>query len=296
MAPNIRKTLKEKSELIKKIRDFFYHRGVTEVTTPALVSHPITDVHIDSIAVKVNEEINNVSTMYLHTSPEIEMKRLLANGSGDIFQICQVYRDNEHGTRNFNEFCMLEYYRLDFDMHQLMDDVTVLLGEVGFSDDVAKLSYNDACIQYAGLDLLKVNFECLKTFAKKNGLSTDFDYIEDLQMLIFVHFVEPKLSEYPICYIYDFPKQQAALAQVEGEVAHRFELYLDGVEIANGYQELQSADDYRHRFKLECEKRQRIDKPVTTIDEQFLSDLSSPLPFCSGVAIGIDRLFTQISL
>jgi lysyl-tRNA synthetase class 2 len=296
MAHLLKQSLKEKSDLIKKIREFFYNRGVTEVITPALVSHPIADVNIDSISVRVNEGIDNVGTLYLHTSAEIEMKRLLAKGSGDIFQICQVYRDNEHGERNFNEFSMLEYYRLDFDMHQLMDEVADFIAVLGLSKQVVKFSYSDAFVRYAGIDILKTNFDDLKSFAKDNGLSNYFEWIEDLQMLLFVHFVEPKLRQYPVCFIYDYPSQQAALAQVEGRVAHRFEVYLNGVEVANGYQELQKSEDYRERFQLELEKRQILGKPVTVIDEQFLSDLSSPLPFCSGVAIGIDRMLSLKSL
>jgi len=295
MAVSLKQTLKERSEKIKKIREFFYHRGVTEVTTSSLVSSPITDVHIDSIRVHVNKGLGNAKILHLHTSPEIEMKRLLAEGSGDIFQICSVYRDNEHGKRNFNEFSMLEYYRLDFDIHQLMNEVAELTTELGYSKQVIKLSYDEAFIRFSGIDILKTDFEDLKIYAKEHGLSTDFHWIEDLQMLLFVHFVEPKLSQYPICFIYDYPAQQAALAQVEGQVAHRFELYLDGIEVANGYQELQNAEDYRERFQLELEKRQALGKPVMALDERFLSDLSSPLPFCSGVAIGIERLLEVLA-
>ena len=295
MAASLKQFLKARSEQIKKIREFFYHRGVTEVTTSSLVSSPITDVHIDSIRVRVNKGLGNAKILHLHTSPEIEMKRLLAEGSGDIFQICSVYRDNEHGKRNFNEFSMLEYYRLDFDIHQLMNEVAELTTELGYSKQVIKLSYDEAFIRFSGIDILKTDFEDLKICAKEHGLSTDFHWIEDLQMLLFVHFVEPKLSQYPICFIYDYPAQQAALAQVEGQVAHRFELYLDGIEVANGYQELQNAEDYRERFQLELEKRQALGKPVMALDERFLSDLSSPLPFCSGVAIGIERLLEVLA-
>jgi lysyl-tRNA synthetase class 2 len=295
MELSLKQSLKNRSALIKKIRDFFYDRGVTEVITPALVSSPITDVHIDSISVRVNEGIGKANTLYLHTSPEIEMKRLLAQGSGDIFQICSVYRDNERGTRNFNEFSMLEYYRLDFDMHRLMDEVAELINALSEPKPVIKMSYNQAFVRYAGIDILQTDFDALKNFAKSHGLSVDFRWIEDLQMLLFVHFVEPRLSHYPIFFIYDYPVQQAALAQVESQVAHRFELYLDGVEVANGYQELQKAEDYRERFQLELEKRQALGKPMMALDERFLGDLSSPLPFCSGVAIGIGRLLGALA-
>lgn len=294
MAISLKQSLKERSTLIKKIRDFFYDRGVTEVTTPALVSSPITDVHIDSISVRANEGLGKANTLYLHTSPEIEMKRLLAKGSGDIFQICSVYRDNECGERNFNEFGMLEYYRLDFDMHRLMNEVAELINALSDSRSVIKMSYSEAFTRYVDIDILQTDLDALKAFARSHGLSDDFHWIEDLQMLLFVHFVEPKLRHHPICFIYDFPSQQAALAQVEGGVAHRFELYLDGVEVANGYQELQSAENYRERFQIELNKRQALGKPLMALDEQFLADLSPPLPFCSGVAIGIERLLEAL--
>ena len=295
MVSLLKQSLKEKSAQIKKIREFFYDRGVTEVTTPALVSSPITDVHIDSISARVNEAIGKANTLYLHTSPEIEMKRLLAQGSGDIFQICSAYRDNEHGERNFNEFSMLEYYRLDFDMHRLMAEVAEFVNTLCDSKPVIKMSYNEVFVRYVGIDILQTDFDTLKAFANSHGLSADFRWIEDLQMLLFVHFVEPKLSQHPICFIYDFPSQQAALAQVENSVAHRFELYLDGVEVANGYQELQTTEDYRERFQLELKKRQALGKSLMALDEQFLSDLSSPLPFCSGVAIGMGRLLETLA-
>jgi len=289
-------SLKERSEFIKKIRDFFYRRDVIEVITNSMVSSPIADVNIDSIGVRVNDGIELGETRYLHTSPEIEMKRLLAQGSGDIFQICQVYRDNEHGQRNFNEFSMLEYYRVGLDMHQLIDDVAELIMTLGGSRDIVKISYNDAFIRFAGIDLVDSDFETLKYFAEQNNLCSDFQWIEDLQMLLFVHFVEPKLHAYPVCFIYDYPQQQAALAQVEGVVAHRFELYLDGLEVANGYQEILQAQEYRARFEIELKKRQELGKGAGKLDEQFLSELESPLPFCSGVAIGIERLLLKMCL
>ena len=122
----VKKNLVHYQDLIIKIREFFYSRKVTEVKTPSLLFSPTTDVYIDSIELKVNRDISKSTDLYLHTSPELEMKRLLSKGSGDIFQICQVYRDNEYGSNNFNEFTMLEFYRIDFDMHSLIDEITDL--------------------------------------------------------------------------------------------------------------------------------------------------------------------------
>lgn len=291
----MRDALRKHSYFLSQIRQFFAHRDVVEVQTPQLLNHPITDVYIDSIAMHVNQDIQQQSK-YLHTSPELEMKKLLAKGSGDIYQICQVFRDNEQGAQNFNEFMMLEYYRLDFDMHQLINDVIEFLQHLGFQGEVSKLSYAQAFSGFAKIDILNTDFDGLKTIAKTHGLCTDFEWIADLQILLFTHLIEPKLESLPLCFIYDYPQQQSALAKVKGQVAHRFELYLYGVEIANGYDELQDANEYQQRFESEISKRSILDKIPVDLDEDFLSNLKKPLPQCSGVAIGLERLLSQIDL
>jgi len=283
--------------LTRKIRDFFYSRQVIEVVTPSLLDAPTTDVYIDSIKVSVNHALSKSSKFYLHTSPELEMKRLLSKGSGDIFQICQVFRDNEQGNINSNEFTMLEFYRVDFDMHQLMDEIQELLVVLGKNDPVQKMSYAQAFFDFSDIDILNSDIEELKKILQSLGLNSDYDWIEDMQTVLFVHLIEPKLKDIPVCFIYDFPKHQAALAQIDGLVANRFEMYIKGIEIANGYQELQSSEDYRSRFNQELMKRKKLSKSIPAIDEQFLKELSSSaLPFCSGVAIGIERLFMLTSL
>ena len=257
---------------------------------------PTTDVYIDSIEVSVNHALSKSSKFYLHTSPELEMKRLLSKGSGDIFQICQVFRDNEYGHINSNEFTMLEFYRVGFDMHQLIDDIKALLISLGNDDPVKEMSYAQAFYDYAEIDILNSDFEGLKNILESHGLNSDYEWIEDIQMVLFVHLIEPKLKTIPVCFIYDFPKQQAALAQIDGLVAHRFEMYIKGTEIANGYQEIQTSKEYRDRFETELGKRKSLSKSIGSLDENFLDDLEDGLPPCSGVAIGIDRLLTSLSL
>jgi lysyl-tRNA synthetase class 2 len=291
----VKKKLVHYQDLIIKIREFFYFRKVTEVITPSLLSSPSTDVYIDSIEVKVNA-ISRPADLYLHTSPELEMKRLLSKGSGDIFQICQVYRDNEYGSNNSNEFTMLEFYRIDFDMHSLVDEIIDLLKMLGKTDAAIKISYAQAFFEYGNIDILDADLEDLKKIANSLGLSSDYDWVEDLQTLLFVHLIEPKISQIPICFIYDYPKEQSALAKIDGPIAHRFELYINGIEIANGYEEIQSADEYRDRFNNELYKRKMIEKKKLLVDEEFLRDIKGGLPRCSGVAIGIERLFSTISL
>ncbi len=293
---NLKEKLLNHQNLIRNIRNFFYSRNVVEVVTPSLLVSPTTDVYIDSIEVSVNQALSKSSKFYLHTSPELEMKRLLSKGSGDIFQICQVFRDNEFGRINSNEFTMLEFYRVGFDMQQLIDELKELLIALGKDDKVEKMSYAQAFFDFAEIDILNSDFEGLKIILESHGLSSDYEWIEDMQMVLFVHLVEPKLKTIPVCFIYDFPRQQAALAQIDGLVAHRFEMYINGTEIANGYQEIQTSNEYRDRFQTEIDKRKSLSKFTGFLDEDFLDDLKDGLPACSGVAIGIDRLFTSLSL
>ncbi|WXU00039.1 MAG: Elongation factor P--(R)-beta-lysine ligase [Catillopecten margaritatus gill symbiont] len=287
----MRDALKKRSLFISQIRQFFSERNVVEVQTSQLLNNPITDVYIDSITTQVNQDIQP-QLKYLHTSPELEMKKLLANGSGDIYQICSVFRDNEQGSQNFNEFTMLEYYRLGFDNLALMNEIVELLRYLGFQGDISLLSYEQAFIKFADIDILDTDFNALKKIAKKHSLCTDFEWIEDLQILLFTHLIEPELAKLDACFIHDYPACQSALARVEGDVALRFELYIKGVEVANGYDELQNADDYQKRFKSEITKRVVLDKVAVELDQDFLSTLKNPLPQCSGVSIGIERLLS----
>lgn len=289
----MREDLRRYSQFLKKIRQFFDQQGLIEVQTPCLLAAPSTDVYIDSLAVRLNRDIDQEQVRYLHTSPELEMKKLLSRGSGDIYQITQVFRDNEQGQHNSNEFAMLEYYRLGFDIHALMDDISQLLLALGIRREVTRLSYAQAFEQLAGIDILNLGFDELKHLARQQGLNDDFYWIEDLQTLLFVQLIEPKLDDLGVCFIYDYPAQQSALARVEGKLAHRFELYIDGLEVANGYDELQTQVQYRDCFKRELSKRAQLGKSVSALDQGFLQQLETPLPACSGVAIGLKRLLAN---
>ena len=291
----MRDELKRYNHFLAQIRQFFSQQDVVEVQTPQLLNTPTTDVYIDSIAMQVNGDFEKKSK-FLHTSPEIEMKKLLANGSGDIYQICQVFRDNEQGSHNFNEFTMLEYYRQDFDIHQLMDDITQLLKTLGIDSQVTKLSYAQAFFEYGDIDILNTDFAALKVIARTHGLSIDFGWIEDLQIFLFTHLIEPKLKDLSLCFIYDYPAVQSALAIVEGKVSHRFELYINGVEIANGYDELRHANEYQVVFEQEIEKRRTLKKYTPDLNKGYLEAVQSSLPQCAGVAIGMVRLFSEINL
>jgi lysyl-tRNA synthetase class 2 len=284
----------KRHQLIKSIRSFFDTQGLLEVQTPSLLNSPTTDVYIDSISSTINTDIEAKTIKYLHTSPELEMKKLLSNGSGDIYQICQVFRDNEYGERNFNEFTMLEYYRTGFDIHDLMNDIVGLLSVVGIKQEFVKLSYAQAFNTYGNIDILNTDFIELKKISVGLGISANFEWVEDLQMLLFAHLIEPKLKNMPICFVYDYPEEQCALAKTDMGIAHRFELYINGIEVANGYDELQDADIYRQRFTRENNKRAELSKKYNEPDIDFIEQIRDRIPQCSGVAIGIDRLLHQL--
>jgi lysyl-tRNA synthetase class 2 len=275
------KDLVRYAQFLATIRTFFMQENILEVQTKSLLNYPTFDANIDSIQVDVNKKIAKKS-YYLHSSPELEMKKLLASGSGDIYQICKVYRDNEIGQRNFNEFTMLEYYKLGIDELKLSKNVVKLLNFVGISGEVARFSYREIFQKFAGFEV-NTDFQSLKNIATQHQLSTDFDNIADLQDLLFVHFVEQKLQQFDICIIYDYPASQSALAKVEDGIAKRFEIYIKGVEVANGYKELTTADEYR----------QRLSEQGGT-NPEFIQSLQHNLPECSGVALGVDRIFSQL--
>jgi lysyl-tRNA synthetase class 2 len=275
------KDLVRYAQFLATIRTFFMQENILEVQTKSLLNYPTFDANIDSIQVDVNKKIAKKS-YYLHSSPELEMKKLLASGSGDIYQICKVYRDNEIGQRNFNEFTMLEYYKLGIDELKLSKNVVKLLNFVGISGEVAKFSYSEIFQKFAGFEV-NTDFQSLKNIATQHQLSTDFDNIADLQDLLFVHFVEQKLQQFEICIIYDYPASQSALAKVEDGIAKRFEIYIKGVEVANGYKELTTAAEYKQRL---------LEQGGT--NPEFIQSLQHNLPECSGVALGIDRIFSQL--
>jgi len=229
-------------------------------------------------------------TCYLQTSPEYPMKRLLAAGSGDIFQICKVFRDEELGKRHNPEFSMLEYYRLHFDLQTLKDEVAQLVGDYLNIQRRMDLSYRQAFIKYAQLDPFLTTDDELKIKVQPFVGELKLNRDECLDLLI-SHVVEPNLPKDTLVFIAQYPASQAALAQTyendSGEMlAQRFELYVNGLELANGYQELTDVVEQKQRFAKEQSQcsESRIE------DENFLQALQHGLPDCSGVALGLDRI------
>lgn len=285
-------TLEIRAAMLRAAREYFTATRALEVETPTLSAAAVTDVHLASVeATAVGQH------RYLHTSPEYPMKRLLAAGCGDIWQICRVYRDGESGRWHNPEFTLIEWYRLGIDHHALMSDVERLIGTMlppdRHFDRSERLTYREAVQLHAGVDAFDDPVPVLVARLESAGIEVpasiqaDRDGCLDLIMSMLVG---PQLGHDRLTFIYDYPSSQAALAQARGAVASRFEAYLDGIELANGFHELGEAREQRRRFEEDLAMRASRSLPPMPIDERFLAGLEYGLPDCAGVALGFDRL------
>ncbi len=290
--------LKARAAMYQKIRQFFAERGVLEVETPILSQAGVTDVHLASVQVQ-RHIYGKLNTQYLQTSPEFPMKRLLASGSGAIYQICKVFRDDEHGRKHNSEFTMLEWYRPALDLKGLMHETADLL-ELCLSHRFGEvrpylLSYKHAFQDRLEINPLQASLEQLKSVANRVGLNLDLGDDRLAYMdLLFSHFVEPSLGFDGPVFLTDFPPEMASLAKVkqdeDGElVAARFEVYIEGLELANAYDELLDADVLAARFEADNTERLKQGLPTIPTDHNLLAALPN-MPECSGIALGIDRL------
>ncbi|MCG2572997.1 EF-P lysine aminoacylase GenX [Acinetobacter sp. ME22] len=290
--------LKARAKMYQCIRQFFAERDVMEVETPILSQAGVTDVHLASVPALRHVQ-GQQHTHYLQTSPEFPMKRLLASGSGAIFQICKVFRDDEHGRKHNSEFTMLEWYRPAFSLSDLMHETSALLN-VCLAERFSELrpmvlSYKHAFQDRLDINPLQATLEQLKETARRVGLNLDLGDDRLAYMdLLFSHMVEPSLGFDTPVFLTDFPPEMASLAKVktdeDGEqVAARFEVYIEGLELANAYDELVDADVLRQRFTADNAERAAQGLTVMPIDEHLLAALPH-MPECSGIALGIDRL------
>ena len=275
-------TLQTRSTLLTQIRDFFKDRGVIEVQTPIVGSSTVTDIHIETIE---SEE------GFLQTSPEYFMKRLLAAGVPSCYQIGPVFRKGESGRWHNPEFTMLEWYRVGFSAEELQSEVSDLVDLVLGPSFYPSFTFQGLIFATLGLDVFATTDEELRHKAKLEGYQgreevmeiRDFLYSESTNRLDCNRF-----------FVKDFPVESAALARTvdrEGrEVAERFELIVDGLEIANGYNELLDADELQRRMLRDNERRQVLQLPVVEPDSRLLDAMRCGLPQCSGVALGLDRL------
>ncbi len=300
--------LRLRARLNAAIRSFFAERGVLEVETPILSQAGTTEPNITSFSLEFSGRTEGAPrTRWLRTSPEYPLKRLLAAGLGDCYELGRVFRDGEVGARHNPEFTMLEWYRLGMDHLQLAREtvelVRMALTLVGRSVRVDAVRYRDLYLRELAIDPMTASDEILRNalgdvLIDPSGLRRD-DWLD----LLMTHRIQPTLPTDAILVVHDYPASQCALARIrqpdsakaeDAPVAERFELYLGPLELANGYHELTDATEQRHRFERDLDVRRSRDAALPPIDTRLLAALGNGLPDCAGVALGVDRLLATM--
>jgi lysyl-tRNA synthetase class 2 len=289
--------LQARARLLAELRAFFAERGVLEVETPVLSAAANPDPAIEPLHLDADLTGTGKRRWYLQTSPEFPMKRLLAAGSGPIYQVCKVFRADERGRRHHPEFTMLEWYRPGFSLGELMDEVAQLMRRLLGRPKLPmeRMGYRDLFRQRLGVDPWTTSAGQLRAVAAARGLTgvDALDLARDAWLdLLLSHCLEPELGQARLTFVHDYPPGQAALARVEGEpaVARRFELYVQGMELANGFDELLDAGEQQGRFARDLERRAARGQQPLPADQRLLAALDAGLPSCAGVALGLDRL------
>lgn len=292
--PKTLEILRDRAAQFEKVRRFFSDRNVLEVDCPAMTTGAPIDLHIELF--KVLDASSQ--PRYLHSSPEYCMKRLLSDGLGDIYQLGHVFRLGEVGKKHNPEFTMAEWYRLGFSFRQMMEEtaefVKLFLGDL----PVEFISYREAILKYTGIDYVDASEATLLQLLKDKNIplyeGIELEGKDAFLNLILAELVEPHLGKGTITLLAYYPSSQAALAcvvkQGDSDVAERFEIYVDGIELANGYHELTDSSEQRTRFENANLERIRHGKQALPIDEFFLEALKKGIPDCCGVAVGVDRL------
>ena len=292
------KTRQLRAQMLHDIRAFFLQKKVLEVETPALSQAGNTDPFIESFKIK-----QKTAEYYLHTSPEYPMKRLLASGSGDIYQICKVWRAGESGRNHNPEFSMLEWYRVGFHYHQLIQEVSELLLSLlpDIKQQIQVLSYKTLFVETFNINPHQTSQQKLAECADKNihGLATANLDQQALLDALLTHCIEPEFDKKSLTFVIDYPENQSALAQIRDEedykVAERFEVYLGSNELGNGYQE---ETGYRRNLEIlnkDNAEREKNKQSIIRQDAHFLQALKAGMPAASGVAIGLDRILMIIA-
>ncbi len=283
--------------MLKRARDFFEPRNVLEVETSLLSRFAVSDTQIESVEVKL--ALDAGTPWYLQTSPEYCMKRLLCAGYPDIYEICKVFRDAESGRHHQPEFTMIEWYRLDFGLNEIIQDSVELiecLVDTGVLRDAAVLlSYEQAFSEFARLDVSNTDVEALAQVVEADNQLKDSlgDSRDDWLDLVLTERVSPQFPSDRLTVLHHYPASQAALARIcpdDASVADRFEVFAGPLELANGYVELLDSKEQIDRFKNDQERRKQAGQKQPPIDDLFIAALQSGLPACAGVAVGFDRV------
>ncbi|TWI03713.1 lysyl-tRNA synthetase class 2 [Luteimonas cucumeris] len=290
--------LRLRASLNACIRGFFAERQVLEVETPILSMAGNTEPNIASFALEFSGRTDGAPrTRWLRTSPEYPLKRLLAAGIGDCYELGRVFRDGEAGGRHNPEFTMLEWYRVGWDHERLIDETVALvhaaLALVGRNARVGKIAYRDLYRQHLDIDPATASLDMLRAAMGDVAIAPDGLTRDDWLDLLMTHRIQPSFSRDHIHVVYDYPASQCALARIrpgDPPVAERFELYLGPLELANGYHELADAGEQRARFQRDLEVRAQRAAAQPAIDERLLDALANGFPQCAGVALGVDRL------
>ncbi|NND64643.1 MAG: EF-P lysine aminoacylase GenX [Gammaproteobacteria bacterium] len=291
-----------RAEMLANIRLFFKAREVLEVETPLLGATTNPDPNLRSL--RAISDTATERSYFLQTSPEFAMKRLLAAGTGDIYQVCKVFRDDERGRWHHPEFTLLEWYRIGWSLDELIDETLALIYQLSDAEvqtEPKRYSYYDCFNDALGVNPHRASQQQLKQIIEEqlSGLPPTTDNVDTLLDWILAVHILPKMDTQMPIVIVDYPKSQAALAQTcqrqyadgEDEVAERFEVVWQGVELANGFFELGDAVEQRQRFDTQNKQRQQLGLPQLELDQSLLSALSSgQFPVCAGVALGLDRL------
>jgi lysyl-tRNA synthetase class 2 len=297
--------LRNRASLFQKIRQFFAEKSVLEVETPLLCSAIGTDPNLDFFTTQYNY-LQVPQHLFLQTSPEFAMKRLLAAGFGSIYQICKAFRNGESGRFHNPEFTLLEWYRVGYDLSQLMDEIAelmqVLFSEYSQLKRVQRVAYESLFMEYTGLNALAFSFEKYCQFALANGLA-DAKLVcgQDHTLwldFIFSHKIQPQLELDTLWLVHGYPACLPSLARTNlhnSLIVDRVEVFLNGVELGNGYYELEDAKEQERRFDKDIAIRKETNRPIITKDMKLLAALQAGLPDCSGIAIGLDRILMLLS-
>ena len=291
------KSAARRAAMLQRARTFFEERNILEVDTPILSRYAVSDPQIESIEVTL--QLDPGKSWFLHTSPEYCMKRLLSAGYPDIYEICKVFRDAEVGRHHQPEFTMVEWYRLNFGLKDIMQDtidfITTLLDTASFDKPPMFLSYAKVFSEFIGIDSMTADINTLaQVVSADNQLKISLDDNRDNWLnLIFAEKIACNIPSDRLTVVYHYPASQAALAQIcpnDTSVADRFEIFVGTLELANGYVELVDPKEQISRFETDQSIRKQTGKPQRQLDETLIAALQSGLPACAGVAVGLDRL------
>ena len=295
------KALRLRADLYALLRRFFAERGVLEVETPVMSSAGNTDPNIESFALRFDgPRAAGEATRWLRTSPEYPLKRLLAAGVGDCYELGRVFRNGEAGKRHNPEFTMLEWYRVGLDHHQLMDEVSELIKSAltlaGRRATVRETSFRQLYQDKFGFDPMLAPEDQLRSPLQVYAIDPAGLTRDDWLDLLMTHLIQPTIPTSRILLVYDYPASQCALARVrpgDPPLAERFEVFLGPLEVANGYHELNDAAEQRQRFDADLARRRARNASMPGVDERLLAGLPK-LPPCAGVALGVDRLLMAL--